>query len=269
MTVHDILNQIEYTVIIDGVEKPGSCITFSTWMENMIKQSENVSGYTPAEMFDPVARDNFQKYFAVAYYAGLIPAKVIETRTNEIGEDGCYIFTVETVGSIDPEADSIDKKEEEKNMNTKTETETRQQKTDRENREHCKYIADMLEAVADGRLYRCPECGEFFEWKDEQYNEEEGTYTCPECGKVYEENELEAVSMFDYFENVYDIEYRIGSDKAFRSVRLMVACGGPNIYIDTAEKAVLLYWWTDFARYNLTSDTAEAINEAFEELYEC
>lgn len=69
MTIREILDRIEYTVIIDGEEKPGSCITFSTWMENMIKQSEQISGYTPSEMFDPVARDNFQKCFAVAYYA--------------------------------------------------------------------------------------------------------------------------------------------------------------------------------------------------------
>lgn len=108
MTVKDILSRIEYTVIIDGVEKPGVDILFSTWNENMVRQSEEASGYKPEKMFDPVARDNYQKYIAVAYFAGLIPAKVIETRTNEIGEDGCYVFTVETVGSLDPENDSTD-----------------------------------------------------------------------------------------------------------------------------------------------------------------
>lgn len=108
MTIKDILSRIEYTVIIDGVEHTNRDITFSTWMENMMKQSEQASGYTPAKEFDPVARDNFQKYIAVAYYAGFIPAKVIETRTNEIGADGCYVFTVETIGTIDPETDSTD-----------------------------------------------------------------------------------------------------------------------------------------------------------------
>lgn len=107
MTVKDILSRIEYTVIIDGVEYTDRDITFSTWAENMMHQSEKASGYKPEKMFDPVARDNFQKYFAVAYYAGFIPAKVIETRTNEV-VDGCYVFTVETVGSLDPENDSTD-----------------------------------------------------------------------------------------------------------------------------------------------------------------
>lgn len=108
MTIKDILSRIKYTVIIDGVEHTDRDIIFSTWMENMTRQSEKASGYTPEKEFDPVARDNFQKYIAVAYYAGFIPAKVIETRTAEIGADGCYIFTVETSGSLDPEADSTD-----------------------------------------------------------------------------------------------------------------------------------------------------------------
>lgn len=108
MTVKDILSRIEYTVIIDGVEYTDRDITFSTWTENMMRQSEKASGYKPEKMFDPVARENFQKYFAMAYFAGMIPAKVIETRINEVGEDGCYVFTVETVGSLDPENDSTD-----------------------------------------------------------------------------------------------------------------------------------------------------------------
>lgn len=107
MTVKDILSRIEYTVIIDGVEYTNREITFSTWMENKIKQSEKASGYKPEKTFDPVARENFQKYFAMAYFAGMIPAKVIETRTNEV-VDGCYVFTVETVGSLDPANDSTD-----------------------------------------------------------------------------------------------------------------------------------------------------------------
>lgn len=107
MTVKDILSRIQYTVIIDGVEHTDRDITFSTWLETMMKQSEKASGYTPEKIFDPVARENFQKYFAVAYYSGLIPAKVTETRTAEI-IDGCYVFAVETSGTLEPETDSTD-----------------------------------------------------------------------------------------------------------------------------------------------------------------
>jgi hypothetical protein len=47
----------------------------------------------------------------------------------------------------------------------------------------------------------------------------------------------------------------------------MIACGGPNIYVDTASKAVELYWWGDRASYLLLSDTVDAIDECFSELF--
>lgn len=155
------------------------------------------------------------------------------------------------------------------NTITETITETAQQKTDRENWEHCKAIALDIDKVAEGSAYRCPHCGEIIFWDDDQYNDEDALYTCPECGETFDECDLEPVSLYDYFSDVYDIEYRIGSDRQFRSVRLMVACGGPNIYIDTASGNVELYWWTDRVSYSLSSDTIDAINAEFEEIYAC
>lgn len=139
-----------------------------------------------------------------------------------------------------------------------------------ENREHCKSIVERLEAVAAGSFYRCPECGEWIEYKNEQYDEETATYTCQECNATFEENELEAISFYDYFENgILDVEFRIGSDRKYRSVKIMVAWGGPNIYIDTAAKAVQLYWWTEYAEFPIDSDTCDAIDEWAKEWYQC
>ncbi len=100
MTISEILKQINYTIIINGEEKQGN-ITYSTWLDNMTRQSEKASNYKPVKLFDPIARDNFQKYIALAYYAGQLPVKVIETRTDEV-KDGCYIFNVETFGALLP-----------------------------------------------------------------------------------------------------------------------------------------------------------------------
>lgn len=148
--------------------------------------------------------------------------------------------------------------------------------TDRnnENFERCKRIAETLEAYANANGYKCPHCGEFHEmneYEETEHTNEDGEtcYTCPNCGETIEENELDAVSLWDYFTDCYDIEYRIGSDKQLRSVCVMVACGGPNIYIDTAQKAVLLRWWTESAEYPIAYETAETINEYFEEFYNC
>ena len=69
---------------------------------------------------------------------------------------------------------------------TETKTETRQEKTDRENWEHCKRIAEELDAIAEGSCYRCPKCGEVIRWDNDQYNDDEARYTCPECGEEFD-----------------------------------------------------------------------------------
>ncbi|MGN0629258.1 MAG: hypothetical protein ACI4IW_06480 [Oscillospiraceae bacterium] len=140
-----------------------------------------------------------------------------------------------------------------------------------ENREHCKSIAKTLEAYAGGSVYRCPKCGAEFEWINENYfvNEDGAFYHCPNCGAYVEENELEALSIYDYLEDVYDIEYRVGSNKEYRSARIMVACGGPNIYIDTKNALVQLYWWTEYAEYPFSYEARNEIDNFMEELFQC
>ena len=130
-----------------------------------------------------------------------------------------------------------------------------------ENRKRCIEIAKTLEAISEGLIYRCPECGEFIT---------EGDKTCHCCRAEINLDDCEQASFFDYFtDSALDIEYRIGSDRAFRSVRIMVACGGPNIFVDTGAREVQLYWWSDRASCPIDPDTCEAINDCFEELYNC
>lgn len=144
--------------------------------------------------------------------------------------------------------------------------ETSQRKQDIDNRNHCKSIAQDVEDYANGRVYRCPMCEEIItvpsDWSGEKYK-------CSDCGNVLEEADLEPLSLWDYFNDVYDIEYRIGSDKELRSVQIMVACGGPNIFIDTDSKQVELYWWSDRASYPIDYDVCDKINNYFEEIYKC
>ena len=147
----------------------------------------------------------------------------------------------------------------------------KQEKRNNENFEHCKSIAERLEMYTNGNGYKCPHCDEvhdFPEYERTEHENEHGDilYICPAC----EEEIEEAVSIWDYFQNdIYDIEYRIGSDKEYRSVRFMVACGGPNIYIDTKEKSVLLYWWNEYADYPISYEACNETDTYFEELYHC
>lgn len=144
---------------------------------------------------------------------------------------------------------------------------TGQAKTDRENREHCKRIAEDLEDYASGNVYRCPDCGEILTLPDDVGDK----YRCPDCGTVNDVDDLEQQSLYDYFEDCLDIEFRVsGRDRdALRSVQIMVAYGGPNIYIDTATKQVELYWWTDRASYPISYDACNEVDAWASEYWGC
>lgn len=137
------------------------------------------------------------------------------------------------------------------------------------NREHCKHIAEEIEKVAHGAIYRCPECGAEFEYDPNACDDDTFNYTCPECEAVFPEEELEQVTLLDYFEDVLDIEYRVGSDKELRSVCLCVAFGGPTIYVDTNTESVELKWWNWSAWYPIRREVCRQIEDEFEELYNC
>lgn len=135
-----------------------------------------------------------------------------------------------------------------------------------ENRAHCRRIAEELDAFINGEVKRCPECGEIHrrDWGDVG-----DAFKCPNCGEVASVDDWEWLGVYDFLEDSYDIEYRIGSDRELRSVQIMVACGGPNIYLDTASKDVELYWWSERARYPLSYEAVAALDEWAEELYRC
>lgn len=123
-----------------------------------------------------------------------------------------------------------------------------------EHNNHCKHIAETLAKYVNGIMAKCPNCGEIFE----------NSETCPYC-----EEDLEEQGIIDYFYDSLDIEYRIGSNREYRSACIMVAFGGPNIYIDTRSKKVELYWWNEEGEAYLDSEVVDAIDEFMEELYNC
>lgn len=75
------------------------------------------------------------------------------------------------------------------------------------------------------------------------------------------------MSGFDYLADALDIEYIVNSDRTFKSARVLVACGGPNIWIDFQSRAVELYWWGDRATAYFNED-AMCVEDALAELWE-
>ena len=86
-------------------------------------------------------------------------------------------------------------------------------------------------------------------------------------------NELEERGVYAFFNSedgndIYDIEYSVNGRLDFRGARAMIACGGPNVYIDSKAGAVDLYWGADEAHWYLSADCRAEVNEYFEEMYQ-
>ena len=64
---------------------------------------------------------------------------------------------------------------------------------------------------------------------------------CPEC----ECHNASHLSGFDYVSDVLDVNWVLDSNREFKGARLMVAYGGPTIWIDTSTNTVSGGWWGD------------------------
>lgn len=119
------------------------------------------------------------------------------------------------------------------------------------NIEHCKYISETLDAYADSRVIRGSD-GEVVildEYQDEPDNSE-------------------TLTMFDWLEGALDWEYFIGADGDYRGAKVLVAFGGPNIYVNTRTKSVDLYWWNKTASWGISEFAAEELDNCLKELFE-
>lgn len=124
-------------------------------------------------------------------------------------------------------------------------------------------IAKQLDAIAEGRAYKCPACGEIVIIGSDF---DDDIATC-ECGEIIDLEE--EYSLYDYFEETFDIEIRSTLDGEYRSVKLLVAYGGPNIFIDTSDCSVRLCWWGESETAFFDCETSNAIDFIFSELWEC
>ena len=121
-------------------------------------------------------------------------------------------------------------------------------------REHVRRIAEELDAVNEGRAF-------FFD--DDPYTIRyllEGLYRLPE--------DSEQAGFGDYFSETYNEHFIVNRDGELQGVRVMVACGGPNVWVDTYSQEVVSYWGSDTERYPLLSSTAEAIDDWAREVFD-
>ena len=82
----------------------------------------------------------------------------------------------------------------------------------------------------------------------------------------YEEGDT--LSGFDYLADMLDIEYIISSDKQYKGARVLVAFGGPNIWINTQTEEVEGYWWGMSQKVPYFGDAMD-LDATLEEFYNC
>jgi len=73
------------------------------------------------------------------------------------------------------------------------------------------------------------------------------------------------VTGFDYICDALDIEYRVSNTRTFIGAHVLVAFGGPNIWINTQTDTVEGHWWGD--SYSASYTDTMNIGDAAEELY--
>lgn len=76
----------------------------------------------------------------------------------------------------------------------------------------------------------------------------------------------EAMGAFDVLTDALDIEYTVNGKGEYLGARVLVAFGGPNIWIDTRHNIVDGHWWGAHATASYT-DTL-GIDDACRELWE-
>ena len=87
----------------------------------------------------------------------------------------------------------------------------------------------------------------------------------PDLIEWADENEQSA---FDYLQDALDIQYIVDSKKEYIGARILVAFGGPNIWINTQSKQVEGYWWQDKYTASYRRDEL-GLDEACSELFNC
>ena len=83
-----------------------------------------------------------------------------------------------------------------------------------------------------------------------------------------QENEYgEVQTAYDYLQDVLDIQYIVNGKGEYLGARVLVAFGGPNIWVDTQRGIVEGFWWGDYAKASFTDGMD--LDDALSELWAC
>jgi len=78
--------------------------------------------------------------------------------------------------------------------------------------------------------------------------------------------EGEPGTAYDYMEDVYNIEWITSQDHSYKAARLLVAGGGPNIWVNLQTYTVDGYWASDKFSWSFRDNIG--LDEYLQELHE-
>ena len=70
-----------------------------------------------------------------------------------------------------------------------------------------------------------------------------------------------------FMDHVYDIEWITFQDKTYKAARLMVAGGGPSIWVNLQRNVVQGYWWGDYCEHHFSDQIG--LDEYLQEIFDC
>ena len=75
------------------------------------------------------------------------------------------------------------------------------------------------------------------------------------------------MSAYDYLEDVLDIEYIVNSKKEYLGARILVAFGGPNIWVNTRTGTVDGHWWGESVTATFQDNIG--LDDTLSDLFNC
>ena len=88
-----------------------------------------------------------------------------------------------------------------------------------------------------------------------------------QCKHIAETISTPLEDVHEWMEDVYDIEWITNQDHTYRAARLLVAGGGPNIWVNLQTGTVDGYWWGDTCKVPFEDNLG--LDEYLEELHAC
>lgn len=132
-------------------------------------------------------------------------------------------------------------------------------------RSHAREINDIWHSL----YYYCPDCGRQIVLDPDAYGEEE--HPCPFCEEDGEHCEMEEYDLFTWLGDQLEISKWIHTDRhgPVSDVWVALTLGGPNVYLDTENEKVRVYWGFDYAEAPVESGACEEIVRLAQEVWDC